>query len=223
MLKENIAVVIPTKNEEATIGPMVLALSQMTVNIYVYDGNSDDRTFEIASRAGATVVRQKGRGKGRAIRQALEELPHNIVVFIDGDGSHDLKDIPKMVQPIIDGTADMVVASRYLGGSDELHGTWHNFVRMVGSSLITLGINYRWKVHLTDVENGYRAVRRAALLPLGLSASDFTIEQEMVMKMLKKGLRIAEIASHEYERKAGASKLPTRQGWRFILKFMKDL
>jgi dolichol-phosphate mannosyltransferase len=220
---ERIAVVIPTRDEEATVGAVIDAVRPYTGNIFVIDGNSCDRTREIAVQHGATVIVQSGRGKGGALRQALRELSQEIVVFIDADGSHDAADLRKMVQPVIEGKADMVVASRYLGGSDELHGSWNNFVRMVGSSLVTLGINYRWNAHLTDVENGYRAVRRTAALEAGLTAPDFTIEQEMVMKMLKKGCRVAEVASHEYERKAGVSKLPTSQGWKFILQFIKDI
>jgi dolichol-phosphate mannosyltransferase len=223
MLDHSVTVVIPTRNESQTIGDVVDAAAEVAENVVVIDGASEDDTCEVARQHGATVIVQKGRGKGAALRQALRELPGEVVVFIDADGSHVANDIPRVAAPVLEGRADMVVASRYLGGSDELHGTLSNFIRMVGSSLITLGINYRWKVHLTDVENGFRAVRRKAALAVDLAANDFTIEQEMVMKMLKKGYRVIETASHEYERKAGESKLPTRQGWRFILQFIRDI
>jgi len=215
-------VIVPTRNEEATIESVVTSLKKFTENIVVIDGKSTDATRERAAAAGAKVILQKTRGKGAALRQAIDEIDTGIIVFMDADGSHEAADVLKIVQPVINNEADMVVASRFLGGSDELHGSWHNFVRMVGSSLITLAINYRWNVHLTDVENGFRAITRAAALALNLKACDFTIEQEMVMKALKKGYRVREIASHEYERKGGVSKLPTSQGWKFILKFLKD-
>lgn len=217
------AVVVPTRNEEGTIQETVKAIRSFTSEVYVIDGRSEDATREKAAAAGAKVIVQKERGKGAAIRETLRDLPHDIIVFIDADGSHDAADLSKLVQPILDGKAEMVVASRYLGGSDELHGTIHNFIRMVGSSIITLAINHRWKVQLTDVENGYRAVLRKAAATAHITASDFTIEQEMVMKMLKAGHRVIEVASHEYERKAGVSKLPTSQGYKFILNFLRNM
>ncbi len=220
---EKAAVVIPTRNEEATIADTVRQVKAVAPHVYVIDGNSTDRTCEIAAQAGVQVIHQQSKGKGSALREALSSIDKEIIVFIDADGSHEAADIPKLVAPIISGKADMVVASRYLGGSDELHGTWHNFVRMVGSSLITLGINYRWSVQLTDVENGFRAVKRSVALSLGLKANDFTIEQEMVLKAVKKGYSVVEVASHEYERKGGESKLPTSQGWKFILEFLIDI
>ncbi|HBU69408.1 MAG TPA: hypothetical protein DEE98_03385 [Elusimicrobia bacterium] len=217
------AVVIPTLNEEASIAGVIDSVSGSASNIYVIDGGSKDKTVEIALSKNAKVIKQKSRGKGSALVQALNEINAEIIVFIDADGSHEAADIPKLVEPIVGGKAELVVASRYLGGSDELHGSWNNFVRMVGSSLITLGMNYRWNVRLTDVENGFRAVRRSAALKLELESSDFTIEQEMVMKAVKNGLKVVEVASHEYERKGGVSKLPTSQGWKFIYRFFRDI
>ncbi len=206
-----------------TIVYVCKAVELVTKQFMIIDGNSTDNTRRIIADNGWKLVIQKGSGKGAALRQAIEESTSSILVFIDADGSHECSDIPKLVDPIVNNKADMVVASRYLGGSDELHGTWNNFIRMVGSSLITLGINYRWKTNLTDVENGFRAIKREVALKLDLKAKDFTIEQEMVLKAAKKGYRIKEVASHEYERKGGVSKLPTSQGWKFIWEFMRDI
>ncbi len=213
-------VVIPTFNEEETIEAVGSSVAAVTRDLVIIDGNSPDRTRAVAESRGWKVVLQRSKGKGAALRQAIDEIDSDILVFIDADCSHEASDIPKLVEPIIDGRADLVIASRLLGGSDELHGTWHNFVRMIGSCLITLGINYRWGVRLTDVENGFRAIRRDVARSLDLKARDFTIEQEMVLKAVRKGCRIVEIPSHEYERKGGESKLPTRQGWRFVLQFL---
>jgi hypothetical protein len=134
-------------------------------------------------------------------------------VFIDADGSHDPNDIPKLVGPIKADKSDLVIGSRQTGGSDELHGTLEQFIRYIGSQLIMLAINYRWNVRLTDSQNGFRAIRRDAAVQLGLRANLTTIEQEMLMLALKKGFRVSEIPSHEYERRWGVSKVVVWKVW----------
>jgi dolichol-phosphate mannosyltransferase len=202
-----VTVVIPTRDEEGLIGEIIDAVRPACDEVLVVDGHSTDRTREIALEHQARVVLDHGKGKGEALRLALDEATGEIVVFIDADGSHEPRDIPALVAPIASGDADMVIASRGRGGSDELHGTVEQFIRYVGSQLITLAINYRWNVRLTDSQNGFRALRRDVGRRLGLTSNLTTIEQEMLMKALKHGFRVAEIASHEYERRWGTSKV----------------
>ena len=171
----------------------------------VIDGRSTDRTREVAEAHGARVVLDGGKGKGQAIRQALGETTTDIVVFIDADGSHDPKDIPALVAPIAAGKADLVIGSRGKGGSDELHGTFGQFIRYVGSQLIMLAINYRWDVRLSDSQNGFRAIRTCVLRDLGLAEAQTTVEQEMVIRTLRRGYRIVERPSHELARRYGQS------------------
>jgi dolichol-phosphate mannosyltransferase len=189
--------------------------------VLVVDGHSRDRTREIAATHGARVVLDHGKGKGEALRLSIAEATHEVLVFIDADGSHDPKDIPALVAPILAGQADMVIGSRGRGGSDELHGTIEQVIRYSGSQLIMLAINYRWNVRLTDSQNGFRAVRRDVAGKLGLSSNLTTIEQEMLMKALKRGFRVSEIPSHEYERRWGTSKVVVWKlwfayGWSFV-------
>ena len=132
----------------------------------------------------------EGAGRAQAIRQAFQDATTDIVVFIDADGSHDPKDIPALVAPIAAGTADLVIGSRGKGGSDELHGTLGQFIRYVGSQLIMLAINYRWDVRLSDSQNGFRAIRRDVGKALDLRSNLTTIEQEMLMRALKRGYRV---------------------------------
>jgi dolichol-phosphate mannosyltransferase len=129
-----------------------------------------------------------------------------------------------MVAPIIAGESDMVIGSRGKGGSDELHGTLEQLIRYVGSQLIMLGINYRWNVRLTDSQNGFRAIRRSVGQRLGLTANLTTIEQEMLMKALKKGYRVSEIATHEYERRWGVSKVVVWKLWfAYVWSFLRNI
>ncbi len=215
-IMSKISVIIPAKNEADTIGKIIASCKQYADEVLVVDGHSKDGTREIAEKSGARVISDNGKSKGDAIKLGGCEAKGDILIFIDADGSHDPLDIPKLIEPIIKNEADMVVASRMLGGSDELHGTLDQLIRSTGSSLVAVLINYRFEADLTDIENGFRAIKKGVFCQLDLRRDDFVIEQEMVVNCLKKGFKIAEISSHEYKRKGGVSKLPTSQGWKFI-------
>lgn len=204
-LAGRITVVIAAKNEAPSIEDVVRRCLAMADAVLVVDGRSTDGTAEAAVRAGATVLTQKGAGKGGAIREAIPRVCTPITVFIDADGSHVPEDIPRLVQPIVDGTADHVSASRLMGGSSELHGGFDEFLRLTGSSFITACINWRFNVRLSESQNGFRAVRTAFLQTLTLTAGSTTIEQEMIIRTLRAGARIAEVPSHEYCRQFGSS------------------
>jgi glycosyltransferase involved in cell wall biosynthesis len=219
-----VTVVIPAKDEEGLIGEIVDAVKPYADDVLVVDGHSRDRTPAIAAAHGARVIVDRGHGKGEAMRMAIEEGTNGIVVFIDADGSHDPHDIPKLVAPIRAGEADLVIGSRGKGGSDELHGTVEQFIRYIGSQLIMLAINYRWDVRLTDSQNGFRAIRRDVAARLGLTSNLTTIEQEMLMKALKQGYQVREIASHEYERRWGTSKVVVWKLWfAYVWSFLRNL
>jgi dolichol-phosphate mannosyltransferase len=208
-----VTVVVPAKDEEGLIGEIVDAVKPYADEVLVVDGHSTDRTRDIAIEHGARVIQDNGKGKGEALRVSIAAATHEILVFIDADGSHDPGDIPKMVAPIRAGAADLVIGSRGKGGSDELHGTFEQFIRYIGSQIIMLAINYRWNVRLTDSQNGFRAIRRDVASQLGLTSNLTTIEQEMLMKALKQGYRVDEVASHEYERRWGTSKVVVWKLW----------
>lgn len=219
-----ISIVIPTKNEEKSIKEVIEQCKQYGDEILVVDGHSKDGTRNIAKELGARVVLDNKKGKGDGVRVALKEAKGDIVVFIDADGSHDANDIPKIIQPILKGKADLVVGSRMRGGSDELHGDLSKFIRIVGSDIITLAINYRFGVRLTDTQNGFRAVRRETGLKIGLKENIFTIEQEMIMKTLKHGYKIVEIPAHEYARKYGESNIVVwKVAHRYLWSLIKNL
>mgnify|MGYP001584281644 CR=1 FL=1 len=207
--KDGVTVIIAAKDEEGGIAGIVEQVKPYADEVLVVDGHSKDKTRELAGQAGARVILDNGKGKGAAYKAGAEAASNGILVFIDADGSHEPDDIPKLVQQITSEQADMVVASRMMGGSDEFHGNILNYIRMVGGGLITLVINLRYKTQLTDVLNGFRAIKKDVFLNLRLQANDFDIEHEMIIRCLKMGYTVKEAASHEYERKWGMSKLPT--------------
>lgn len=219
--RPSISVIVPTRNEAANLLPVLATVHPFADELLVIDGHSHDGTREIAVACGARVIVDDRRGKGAAIRRGIEEATGDILVFVDADGSHDPRDIPALVAPILAGEADHVSGSRMLGGSDELHATIHQFVRLFGSQVITLSINYTFGVRLTDCQNGFRAIRRDVARRLGLVEQITTIEQEMIIKTLHRGYRIAEVATHEYQRANGESNFRVKDVWlRYIMSLL---
>jgi dolichol-phosphate mannosyltransferase len=219
-----VTLVIPARNEEQMIGELIERSWLYCDEIVVVDGHSKDRTREIAESLGVRVVLDNKKGKGDAIRVGAEAATHKIVVFMDADGSHDPADVPRLTEPIKRGEADLVIGSRGKGGSDELHGDIEKLLRMVGSDIILIGINLRWKQKLTDSQNGFRAIRKDVICSLGLKENITTIEQEMTMKCLKKGYIVGEVPTHEYSRQYGESTIKLRKVWfRYIYSFIKNL
>jgi len=206
MQGRKISVVIPAKNEEKTIAEIIVGAKPYSDEVLVVDGHSTDHTRDIAKKLGARVELDHGRGKGDAIRIAIEKARGDIILFIDADGSHDPHDIPKIVAPILNGEADMVIGSRGRGGSDEAWGTIGDFIRNVGGHMTILAINYRYNARLTDSQNGFRALTTVLAKKLNLKEDITTIEQEMLTKALKLKARVTDVPSHEYKRKFGNSR-----------------
>ena len=222
--RERVTVAILARNEEATIANTIRTAMPLCGEVVVIDGNSTDRTRDIAESLGAQVYRDGGRGKGDGIRMAIKVAAGEVIVFTDADGSHDHNDIPALAAPVITGRSDLVIASRWRGGSDEMAGDIGKFIRSTGSAIIALAINYRWNVRLTDVENGFRAISTRVARDIHIEENGFAIEQEMIMKCLKKGYRVSEVSSHEYRRQAGTSQITVwKVAPRFVWCLVKNL
>lgn len=201
----DVTIVIAAKNEAPTIRDVVSCCRRFAAQVLVVDGQSRDGTAELARASGAEVLTESGAGKGNAIGTAIPHIRGSITVFIDADGSHVVTDIPRLVEPIRMGEADHVSASRLLGGSSELHGGFDEFLRLAGGSFITACINWRFNVRLSDSQNGFRAIRTSVLRDLGPVGGGTTIEQELVIRTLRRGYRIVERPSHERARQHGHS------------------
>jgi len=219
-----ISVVIPTLNEEVTIARVIDGCRPHADEIIVVDGHSRDRTRQIAEKLGVKVVQDNKMGKGEALRHSINCVTGDIIVFIDADGSHNPDDIPKLIRPIMEGRADHVSGSRLIGGSSELHGGFDECFRLMGSSFVTACINWKFKVRLSESQNGFRAIRTDVVKQLGLRENITTIEQEMIIKTLKKGFRMTEVPTHENERTAGYSKIDLKKVWfRYVYSLAKYL
>ena len=219
-----VTVVIPTRDEEGGIGEIVDAVRPLCDEVLVVDGHSRDRTREIAEAHHARVVLDGGKGKGEALRRSLDVAAGDVLVFIDADGSHEPSDVPKILGPILGDRADLVIGSRGTGGSDESFGTIPYFLRNTGGHLILLAINYRFGVRLTDSQNGFRAIRTEVARALDLQEDVTTIEQEMLIKALKRGYRVTEVPSHEYRRRYGCSRIVLWRVWHvYVWSVLKNL
>lgn len=215
--------VICCKNEEHTITSVIADARTYVDQIIVVDGHSTDASYTRAVKANAQVILDDGKGKGTAIQCGIHHAIHDIIVFMDADGSHEASDIPLLIRPIVQNKATLVIASRGKGGSDELHGTFEKTIRMIGSAIITQIINWRFHTRITDSQNGFRAIKTSVAKRLHLTESSFAIEQDMLIRVLKKHGKVMEIASHELERKHGSSKIALRSmWWRYLWNLCKN-
>lgn len=223
--RENTTVIVPTLNESRCLPGLLDELKQNGDNhIVIIDGNSVDGTAEIARKLGATVIPQRGRGKGDALRQAFTHsvVDGEIVVMMDADGSMDPKEIPLLIKAIEEG-ADLVKGSRFLswGRSEDL-----NLVRRIGNLFFLCLVNLLWSTKYTDLCYGFSAFRKSALkrlCPL-LKASDFEIETEICIKAKKLGLNVVEVPSIEFKRRHGKSNLDIfRHGWQILKTILQEV
>ena len=178
--------------------------------IAVLDGNIEP-TASMLREKNVRFIQGPNKGKGAALRIAIESIESDIFVFIDADGSHNPDEIERLLEPLMNNEAELVIASRFLGGSEELSGSIENSIRRLGNILSNYVINFLWnrnKKRISDSQNGFRAIKKEATLGLNLNENGFSIEQEMVIKCLKKGYRIVEVPSFESRRKYGNSHIP---------------
>jgi len=196
---------IPCFNEERCIGSVVLKTKKFVSSVIVIDDGSTDATAEVAEAAGASVHQHdRNRGYGAAIRSALEkgkQLGADVLVIVDGDGQHDPKDIPKLVKPLIDGEADVVIGSRFLG-----QGKKPPFYRRVGQRVLTTVTNVGSGQKVSDSQSGFRAYSSKALNALNLAEDGMSVSSEMQFAIGKSGLKVKEVPIDvTYEGKAKRS------------------
>jgi len=218
MVKSKVSIIIPCFNEETTILDILKRCKPYADEIIVSVAKkSTDKTYQIAKDFGATVVTDNGLGKADGMKVGASISKGGILIFIDADGSHIPEDIPSILRCFEEESADVVITSRMRGGSDELHGSISKFVRMILSDIITLIINYRFGLRITDSQNGFRGIKKSVFDSLKLKAKHTEVETEMLMKAAKMKYKICEIPSKELARKGGISKLNIlKHGWRYL-------
>jgi glycosyltransferase involved in cell wall biosynthesis len=199
-----IAVVIPTLNEEASIGAVVSAIPRDLISrIVVADSGSSDATAARATAAGAEVL-EVGRGYGRACHAAaMAAHDADILVFMDGDGADDPASIAALVAPIRAGASDFVIGSRLRGEREPGSMAWH---QLAAGLFAGLGMRLLYGVRYTDM-CAFRAIRRDTLLALDMREMTYGWNIEMQMRAARAGLRVLEIPVPYRCRSGGASKV----------------
>ena len=220
-----VTVVIPVLNEEEAIAAVLERIPRGLVDeIIVADGGSNDRTVEIASANGARVL-NLGRGYGLACMEGARAAGEGCqtLVYMDGDGSDFPEELPKLAAPILAGTHDLVVASRTRGKREPGSMAWH---QLASGWLIGALAGLLYGVRYTDM-CAFRAIRRDALLALGMREMTYGWNLEMQMKAARLGLRILEIPLPYARRAGGRSKVAgslsgtLRAGSRILLTFLR--
>jgi glycosyltransferase involved in cell wall biosynthesis len=199
-----IAVVIPTLDEEQSIADVVRSLPRAIVSrVIVADGGSRDATVARAQAAGAEVI-DAGPGYGRACLVAtMAAEDADIVLFMDGDGADDADSIGRLVEPIRSGRYDFVIASRARGNREPGSIAWH---QLAAGRLAGWAMRLLYGVRYTDM-CALRAIRRNALMQLGMRELTYGWNLEMQMRAARAGLRILEIPADYHRRRGGNSKV----------------
>lgn len=224
-LKPFIVVCIPAYNEEKNIGKVLDQAFRHVEHVIVCDDGSTDGTNEIARRKGATVFRNPyNMGKGRALHSCFrlaDRLSPDVIVMMDADGQHDPEDIPRLVSPILDGEADLVIGSRFFEGSS----TDAPLYRRVGLSIVN-AFNQTANEGIKDTQSGFRAFNEDALkLFTGMSENGFGVETEQLSVARKFGLRVMEVPTTiRYQGLANTSKKdPVSHGIELVMVALKLL
>jgi glycosyltransferase involved in cell wall biosynthesis len=190
-----LSVVIPVYNEIATIGEVIrrVLATDFDLDIIVVDDGSTDGTSEYLKQISHPRVRcfhhAVNRGKGAALRLGFAAARAPLIVIQDADLEYDPRDYAAVLQPLIDGRADMVFGSRFLGGLHRVLFFWH----FVGNRFLTLLCDMLSNLNLSDMETGMKAFKRDKLAQLSLCANRFTFEPEVTVKAARAGWRIYEV------------------------------
>ena len=187
-----ITIGIPAYNEEKSIALIITKLKKITDSIIVCDDGSSDMTAEISKNLGVTVIsHKKNMGYGVAINsifQKSKELNVDLLVTFDADGQHRVEDIEKVVEPIKNNTADLVIGSRFLDKKSDVPN-----YRKIGIKVITKVTNASIRKKLTDSQSGFRAYNGQVLSQISPSDMGMGISTEILIKSSSKGLRIMEV------------------------------
>ncbi len=202
----NIAIIIPALNEAENLPKLIATipiLADDQVEVILADNGSTDDTAAVAAAAAARVVSEPRRGYGFACAAGVRAAERaEVIVFLDGDGSSDPAEMPALLAPLRNGSADLVLGSRLLGGKREAMLPHQRF----GNWLTARLMRRLYEVAVTDL-GPYRAIRAGLLAELDMREMTFGWPTEMMVKAARRGARILEVAVSHHPRLAGKSKV----------------
>ena len=192
-----VSVVIPVYNEVSTIREIVVRVQAVDLEkeIIIVDDGSTDGTREqlqkitLSQENIKVFYHDRNQGKGAALRTGFAGATGDIVIIQDADLEYDPREYPVLLEPILDGRADVVYGSRFLGGPHRVLFFWH----YVGNKFLTLLSNAVTNLNLTDMETCYKVFKREVLAGMNLKSNRFGFEPEFTVKIAKKDFRIYEV------------------------------
>ena len=209
-------VLIPCCNEEKTIGKVVLDFKSELpdAQIVVFDNNSIDGSAVIARERGAIVIGVKRQGKGYVVRKMFETVNADIYVLVDADDTYSAADVHKLIKPVLDDQADMVIGRRVIASGSAMKS-----INRIGNKIFSNLMSFCFLKNVKDVLSGYRVVNRNVAKNIPLIRHEFQVEMEMTVQCLYRGYRIAEMPVAYKERPNGSfSKLhPIQDGGLIML------
>jgi dolichol-phosphate mannosyltransferase len=211
--KDEVCILIPTLNEDLTIGKIVREFRELGYNnILVIDGKSTDNTVKAAREAGANVRSQSGKGKGNAIIEAFEIIEQPYILMLDGDGTYSPRDAEKMLMPLFSGF-DQVIGDRLVNAEEGAFSRLNLF----GNQMLNLLFKIAHSRDLHDILSGYRSFNQLAVKQMNLKEKGFEIETEISVEAVRNGQRIM-VVPIKYSRRPGtATKLsPFHDGIRIV-------
>jgi glycosyltransferase involved in cell wall biosynthesis len=220
---QHISVILPAYDEEVSIGTIVLLTRLYADKVIVIDDGSSDRTANVARLAGAEViVHETNTGKGGALKTGFivaANMGADIIVTMDSDGQHNPAEIPKLVDPIIKGEADMVNGSRYLNGLDKNTPAY----RRVGQTILDRVTNISSGVKITDSQSGFRAFAASKIDIFRFDAKGMGIESEMLADAGRAGIQIKEVDIEVRYDVECSTKEPIQHGLEVLITVLRDI
>ena len=222
MNKPRVSIIIPSLNEEKTIGSCIqkalLSLKNEGIDgeIIVSDSSSDN-SREIAISMGAKVVLPVNKGYGNAYFEGIRYAKGDYFLFTDADDTYDLSEMPKFLEPLISGKADFVMGTRIKGDIKKNAMPWLH--RYVGNPVLTTILNMLFKTYLSDAHCGMRAITKKGYEKLDMKSEGMEYASEMIIEAARKKLRITEVPISYYPRQTPSKLHSWGDGWRH-LRFM---
>ncbi len=214
-----LSIVVPVYNEASTLRTVVKRVHEATLPrgidreiVVVDDGSSDGSLNVLRALEDEGLVRlialERNQGKGAALKNGFAATRGDIVLVQDADLEYDPKDYPTLLAPILDGHADVVFGSRFLGsGAHRVLLFWH----MMGNRFLTLLSNAATDLNVTDMETGYKVFRREVLASITIESNRFGVEPELTAKVALGGWRVYEVPISYYGRTYAEGK---KIGWK---------
>jgi glycosyltransferase involved in cell wall biosynthesis len=220
LVPRTLSILIPVYNEKATVLELLRRVEAVPLSvakeIVVVDDGSTDGTRELLQGLGArakVVFHESNRGKGAALRTALSHATGDLVIVQDADLEYDPADYPGLLAPLLDGRADVVYGSRFLGGPHRVLFFWH----YCGNKFFTLVTNVLYNINLTDMGTCYKVFDAAMLKAIPLKSERFGIEAELTAKVCKRRLRLYEAPiSYAGRTYAEGKKITWKDGFSYL-------